>query len=130
MRTIWTSVCVICICSLAFGHSNNTTHGNNPTWQWVGVNIGGELFAMPGDEYLILSVLTDLDGLTMTSGNAQQCAELAILICGEGQICCYCFSGNGNQACSFSCQDSAGDCEPCPVCGPTSTLPILSVIAE
>lgn len=24
MRAIWTLVCVICICSLAFGHSNNT----------------------------------------------------------------------------------------------------------
>ncbi len=93
-------------------------HGNSPTWQWVGVNVAGSLFAMPADEYLILATLTDLDGLAMAASNAGQCGELAILICGKGEICCFCFSGNGNQACSFSCQDAAGDCEPCPECGP------------
>ena len=104
------------------GHGNNPSHGTNTTqpmfFQWVGVNIGGELFAMPADEYLILNALTDIDGLAMAASDAQQCGELALLLCGEGQICCFCYSGNGNQSCSFSCQDSAGDCEPCPECGP------------
>ena len=93
-------------------------HGNNPTWDWVGVNVGGELFAMPADEYLILSALTDIADAALAAGNAGQCGELAILICGEGQICCFCYSGDGVQSCSFSCQDAAGDCEPCPECGP------------
>ncbi len=116
-------VIVAALCSapcIVAGYADDMTdeHGNNPTWQWVGVNIGGELFAMPADEYLILAALTDIDGLVMSAGNAQQCGELALLLCGEGNICCFCFSGNGNQSCSFSCQDSAGDCEPCPECGP------------
>ena len=115
MRAIWTLVCVICICSLAFGHGNNPRHSNNT---WIGVNVAGTLFAMPEDEYLILAALTDIDHLSMAASNAAACGDLSILICGEGQICCFCYSGNGNQACSFSCRDEAGDCEPCPECGP------------
>ncbi len=105
-------------------------HGNNPNLEWVGVNIGGELFAMPADEYLILDALTDIGGLTMAASDAQQCGELALLLCGEGNICCFCYSGNGNQSCSFSCQDSAGDCEPCPECGPDFDAADISYLAE
>ena len=86
--------------------------------QWVGVNIGGSLFAIPADQYEILSVLTDIDRWQMTPNNAAACADLAILICGEGRICCFCFSGNSNQSCSYSCWDEHGDCQPCPECGP------------
>ncbi len=127
---------VLTLCAATYivsAHSNNTTqpiffhdvddHGNSPAQpmvlQWVGVNIGGELFAMRSDEYLILAALTDIDGWQMVSpNNAAACGKLAVLICGEGQICCFCFTGNGQQSCSFSCQDLAGDCEPCPECGP------------
>jgi len=92
-----------------------TGHHNN---QWVGVNIGGSLFAVPADQYEILSALTDIDHWQMAPNNAAACGELAVLLCGKGQICCFCYSGNGQQSCSFSCQDSAGDCEACPECGP------------
>ena len=105
-------------------------HGNNPNLEWVGVNIGGELFAMPADEYLILDALTDIDGLAVAASDAHQCGELALLLCGEGNICCFCYSGNGNQSCSFSCQDSAGDCEPCPECGPDFDAADISYLAE
>ena len=106
-------------------------HGNNPNLEWVGVNIGGELFAMPADEYLILSTLTDFGDMAMAAGgNAVDCGNLADLICSEGQICCFCYSGNGNQSCSFSCQDSAGDCEPCPECGPDFDAADISYLAE
>ena len=124
-------------CVVAYDGNNTTQpifftedeHGNNPR-QWVGVNIGGELFAMPADEFLILDALTDIDGLTMAASDAQQCGELALLLCGEGNICCFCYSGNGNQSCSFSCQDSAGDCEPCPECGPDFDAAEISYLTE
>ena len=119
-------VIVAALCAapcIVAGHGNNPRHGTNTTqpmfFQWVGVNIGGELFAVPSDQYAILSALTDINGWQMAApSNAVACGELAILLCGEGQICCFCFSGNGQQSCSFSCQDDAGDCEPCPECGP------------
>ena len=119
-------VIVAALCAapcIVAGHGNSPRHGNNTTqpifFQWVGVDIGGELFAMPADEYLILSTLTDFGDMAMAAGgNAVDCGNLAVLICGEGQICCFCYSGNGNQSCSFSCQDAAGDCAPCPECGP------------
>ncbi len=117
--TLCAAPCIVAGTQPIFFHDTDE-HGNNPTWQWVGVNIGGELFAISNDEYLILAALADIDGLAIAAGNAQQCGELAVLICGEGQICCFCYTGNGNQSCSFSCQDDAGDCEPCPECGRSS----------
>ena len=145
MRTfdhVGSVIIALCGTVVAFGHSNNTRqalqdtteafielaealpdgkkprkHGNNP-WAWVGVNIGGEFFAMPGDEYLILAELGGFGDLALMANNAGACADLSILICGEGQICCFCYSGNGNQSCSFSCRDESGNCEPCPPCGP------------
>ena len=103
-------------------------HGNNP--RWVGLDVAGTLFAIEADAYVILATLIDLDALAAVYGEgeamaadgpAQQCAGLAILVCGEGQICCFCYATNGNAACSFSCRDEDGGCEPCPECGPDVT---------
>lgn len=102
-------------------------HGNNPTidehsnqdWQWYGVSFAGsELIAIDGNVYELLTALYGPDWHG-TKGNANQCAELAVLICGAGQVCCFCYSGDGTQSCSFSCRDDSGSCEPCPTCGPT-----------
>jgi hypothetical protein len=43
-----------------------------------------------------------------------QCAETAIMVCGEGQVCCLCVY---DESCSFSCRDANGGCDPCPPCG-------------
>ncbi len=100
-------------------------HGNNP--RWVGLDVAGTLFAIPADAYVILSTLTGIEALAdggeamAADGPAQQCAGLAILVCGEGMICCFCYAANGNAACSFSCRDEDGGCEPCPECGPDVT---------
>lgn len=44
------------------------------------------------------------------------CGDEAIRICGEGQVCCVCVTGNHNQSCSFTCRASDGSCQPCPPC--------------
>ncbi len=136
MRFLILPLAAVLIAAAALGHSNNTAavsdgglgvHGNNPGqsntqpifFQWIGVNIAGTLVAFTPDEYAILSALTDIDSFAgRMLNNAGQCGELAVMLCGEGGICCFCYSGNGNQSCSFSCQDAAGDCEACPECGP------------
>jgi len=120
MRTliVLTAIVLLAVVGLTLGHGNNP-HSNNT---WVGVDIGGTLIPIAADKYLILAALTDIDsfgeGEMVAPNNAAACGELSILICGEGQICCYCYSGNGNQSCSFSCRDESGNCEPCPECGP------------
>lgn len=48
----------------------------------------------------------------------QQCANVAIATCGQGEVCCVCLVGDP-QACSFSCRGLDGTCAPCPACGPT-----------
>ena len=98
-------------------------HGNNPKFQWVGVNLAGITVALPGDVADYIAVLYP-DVL----GPAEDCAELALQICGEGNVCCFCIIGhNGDHSCSFSCQDDNGDCEPCPECDDDTTLPVPPV---
>lgn len=92
-------------------------HGNNP-YQWAGVNVGGIDFVVPGDVWEIMEVLAP-----GVFSPADDCLKTAIAGCGEGRICCYCMRGqNGSQSCFFSCQDSDGDCEPCPVCDQTDIM--------
>jgi hypothetical protein len=102
------------------GHGNNPdleAHGNNPTWQWAGVNIAGTDMAIPGDLYIILQMLAP----GLCGELATGCADLAVTICGEGRVCCFCVVGsNGDESCFFSCQDSEGNCEPCPECNPSA----------
>ncbi len=110
--------------SLAMGHGNNPSvqHGNNPTW--IGVNIAGAIFAVEEDVYAMLAALTDITEWNEVGaggddqGPAQDCAALAVLTCGEGRVCWVCYTSDGNQSCSFACQDEAGGCEPAPPCGP------------
>lgn len=91
-------------------------HGNNPGNSWVGVSLGGIDFGMEPDVYTIVNTLwPDVLGV------ADDCANLAVRICGEGRVCCYCVVGsNGDTSCFFSCQDAEGHCEPCPECNPST----------
>jgi hypothetical protein len=106
-----------CLCfSVAAGV---TRHGNNPA-MWYGVSFGGaDMIAIDSVTFETLSALygpmwhTNQDG--PQEGNVNACGELAVLICGAGEICCMCVY---TEHCSFSCQDDGGGCTACPHCGP------------
>ena len=85
-------------------------HGNNPGGPWLqGVSIAGVDLAIPCSVVFALEVVM---GGEMNPAN--ECAELAMLICGEGRICCIKLRGsNGDYVCEFSCQDGHGGCQPC-----------------
>jgi len=85
------------------------SHGNNPAPWLQGVSIAGVELALPADVVFALEVVMGGE-----INPASDCAELAMLICGEGRICCFKISGsNGDVECSFSCQDAHGNCQPC-----------------
>ena len=96
----------------ALGGSDATEHGNNPHYEWSGVNVGGIELAVPFDVWVIMEILAP-----DVMGPAADCLETALAGCGEGRICCYCLKvDNGDGSCFFSCQDGSGNCQPCPEC--------------
>lgn len=114
-RLLSSVLAIVLFCAVAVYPAHG--HGNNPPQQWTGVTIADiDPFAIPTPLYDYMQLLIP-DALCGVA-DANACAELAISICGEGNICCFCVIGsNGDVACSFSCRDSEGNCEPCPTCG-------------
>ena len=111
--------CALAGC-LCFGVFAAPQHGNNPTidqhtnqestWDWYGVSFAGsELIAVPAGVYWMFDAL--IPGTMTEAGTGLDCGELALLIC-QDAVCCVC-----TEPCSFSCQDSQGNCQPCPHCG-------------
>ena len=95
-------------------------HGNNPSpytqllgaasplsaaeWAWIDA-------VDPGLASALAQVLTPLT----------ECGEQAVLICGEGEVCWVCVTGNHIQSCGYACRASDGSCQPTPPCGITNT---------
>lgn len=96
------------------GHSNQESVAPDgwPQEHWHGVMINGVLVPVEGVLYHI--IVDELGDVFETGTAGLDCGELALLICGTGQVCCVC-----TVPCSFSCQDADGDCAACPQCGST-----------
>ena len=120
MRAIWTFVCVICIGSLAFGHSNNTLHpkdhGNNPR---AYTQLLGAASPLTAAQWAWIDAIDrDLaETLAQVMTPLSSCGDEAVRICGEGQVCWVCVTGNHNQSCGYACRASDGSCQPTPPCG-------------
>ncbi len=114
---------VIAPIAVSFGHSNNTLapsqHGNSPSpyvllldgasplsvdaWAWIDA-------VDPALAKALAQVMTPLT----------DCGESAVQICGEGEVCWVCVTGNHNQSCGFACRADDGSCQPTPPCGTVS----------
>ena len=111
---------VIAPFAVSFGHSNNTLdpgqHGNNPAPY---VQLLGAASPLSVDEWnLIYAVDVDLaETLSLLMTPLTTCGDEAVRICGDGQVCWVCVTGNHNQSCSYACRASDGSCQPTPPCG-------------
>lgn len=93
--------------ALALGHGNNPPLMDTQTWLKYVQSPWHQILMQTAPEYRdVFSVATE-------------CAELAIITCGSGKVCCMCVSSsNGDVSCAFGCQDAEGNCQPCPECNP------------
>ena len=105
--------------AVSFGHSNNTSvlghHGNNPMPY---VQLLGAASPFTVDEWsLIHAVDSDLaKTLAQVMTPLSNCGDEAVRICGEGEVCWVCVTGNHNQSCGYACRASDGSCQPTPPC--------------
>ena len=102
------------------GHSNNTleidTHGNNPRAYTQLLGAASPLTAAQWE--WINAIDSDLaETLALLMTPLSNCGDEAVRICGEGEVCWVCVTGNHNQSCSYACRASDGSCQPTPPCG-------------
>ena len=111
---------VIAPFAVSFGHSNNTLdtegHGNNPR---AYTQLLGAASPLTEAQWTwIDAVDVDLAAtLAMLLTPLSSCGDDAVRICGEGQVCWVCVTGNHNQSCGYACRASDGSCKTTPPCG-------------
>ncbi len=121
MRFFIPALMAVLYAAAALGHSNNTVavgqHGNNPA-PFVYL-LGGASPLTPEQWGLLYALDVDLaETLSQLLTPLTSCGDEAVRICGEGQVCWVCVTGNHNQSCGYACRASDGSCQPTPPCGP------------
>lgn len=106
-------VVAACSWTIALGHGNNPKPSPAMTVVWGDVVLDEasvalfEMFAALGYDF---------------ASPLQQCAETAVLTCGEGKVCCVKVEAGGtSQSCTFCCHDGNGECDHCGICWPPAS---------